>query len=227
MQRSASTITIILVVSVAVFVGIALLVQMGLTRGFDEALMSALRNSADMNDPLGPRWFEETAGDITALGGYPILVLLTLGVLAVLWMKGKRAAVAVVLASTMLGSLLSTGLKLLFARPRPDLVDHMDQTFTSSFPSAHAMVSTIVWLTLATLATRFVTEPGLRRMLLAFAAIIVALIGISRVYLGVHWPTDVVAGWAAGLAWASACWLVVYRINRNTPRKVDLGHEAV
>ncbi|MEH6726040.1 MAG: phosphatase PAP2 family protein, partial [Hyphomicrobiales bacterium] len=100
-------------------------------------------------------------------------------------------------------------------RPRPDLVDHLDRTFTSSFPSAHAMVSMIAWLAFGMVAIRFISIRRLRIYVFWAAVIVALIIGGTRVYLGVHWPSDVVAGWAIGLAWASMCWLVADRFCRT------------
>ena len=132
---------------------------------------------------------------------------------------GKRAAIAFLLLAIASGSVLSTTLKLLFSRSRPDLVEQLDRTFTSSFPSAHAMVSMLAWLTLAAVLTRFVDSPRLRAFIVAAAAALSLLIGSSRVYLGVHWPSDVIAGWLAGLCWASVCWLAAHYLSRR-PRRI-------
>ena len=122
--------------------------------------------------------------------------------------------------------MLSTALKLVFVRGRPDLVEHLDRTFSSSFPSAHAMVSMLAWLTLAAVLVRFVAHDRTRTLVVAGAVVLSVLIGASRVYLGVHWPSDVLAGWSAGLAWASACWLAAHYLTHR-PRRMDrLGKSA-
>ncbi len=206
------------------FVLLALLVSAGATSGFDESILLSLRVPGMPDDPLGPHWFEEMAGDFTALGGYPLLLAFGLVALVVLLLLKKRSAALFLIASLASGSVVSTLLKQLFARPRPDLVVHADRVFTSSFPSAHAMVSTVGWLTLAAICIRFIEHRPLRRFVLAVALSIAVIVGTSRVYLGVHWPTDVLAGWAMGIAWAGLCWLVADRLERKTDTTTDLGH---
>ena len=117
-------------------------------------------------------------------------------------------------------------LKLAFVRGRPDLVEHLDRTFTSSFPSAHAMVGMLAWLTLAAVLVRFVAHDRTRTLVVAGAVLLSVLIGASRVYLGVHWPSDVIAGWSAGLAWASGCWLAAHYLTRDPERIGRLGRSA-
>ena len=184
-------------------------------RSIDESVLLALRTPGDPADPLGPEWVEEVARDITALGGVAVLVLFGLGTLGYLLIaRSGRAALFAVIAIVG-GWLLSSLLKASYERPRPDLVPHEAIVYTASFPSGHAMMSAITYLTLAALLSR--TEPRwrLKAYLLLTAIVIAILVGISRVYLGVHWPTDVLAGWAVGAAWASLCWLVYRWLQRR------------
>jgi undecaprenyl-diphosphatase len=146
--------------------------------------------------------------DITSLGGTTVVTLITLAVLGYLLFDGKRAAALLVLISVAGGAALSSVLKLGFDRPRPDLVAHLVEVQTLSFPSGHAMVSAVIYLTLGALLAQVQAHNHLRAYILSVAVILTLLIGISRVYLGVHWPTDVVAGWCAGAAWAIGCWVI-------------------
>ncbi len=224
MNRHARRVAVATLLGAAVFIVLAAAVGAGLTAGIDRAVLLSLRVPGAPDDPLGPHWFEETAGDFTALGGYPLLLAFGLVALVVLVLLKKRSAALFLVGSLATGSLVSTLLKQLFARPRPDLVAHADRVFTSSFPSAHAMVSTVGWLTLAAICIRFIEQPALRRFVLAVALSIAVIVGTSRVYLGVHWPSDVLAGWAVGVAWAGLCWLVADRLERTTDTDTDLGH---
>lgn len=209
------------------FVAVAWLVSAGATEAFDRDLLLALRNPADANDALGPAWFEEALAEVTALGGYTILVILAGTVLATLLLNGERQA-ALFLGGTLVGgAFVSSGLKALFSRPRPDLVDHLDQTFTSSFPSAHAMVSTLAYLTLAVVGIRFLRRHSSRVFLLIVAIVLAFAIGASRVYLGVHWPSDVLAGWLAGAAWAGATWIVADAWTRSFAVPGGIGHSRL
>ena len=190
-------------------------VQEGETERIDRALLLAFRNPADPSDPLGPPWVEEMARDVTALGGTAVLTLLTATVAIFLLLRGLRGAAALLVASVTGGVLASTLLKLFFERPRPDLVTHGAQVFTTSFPSAHAMMSAIVYLTLGALLARVEKQPRVKVFVLGMAVALTVLVGISRVYLGVHWPSDVLAGWTIGAAWALMCWLIARALQRR------------
>jgi undecaprenyl-diphosphatase len=191
-----------------VFLWLANEVMEGDTHAFDEALLMALRTPANLADPVGPSWLELAARDITSLGGYPVLILVTLAAIGFLLIVGKRGAALLVLVSIGGGTLLSSGLKELFDRPRPDLVPHAVQVYTLSFPSGHATLSAVTYLTLGALLARVQPERRVKAYLLGVAVLLALLIGASRVYLGVHWPTDVLAGWCVGAAWAMLCWTV-------------------
>jgi undecaprenyl-diphosphatase len=151
---------------------------------------------------------EELFRDFTALGGVGVLSLLTLASVGYLWLQGLHRAALFVLAAILSGLLLSLALKSGFDRPRPDLVPHGSMVYTSSFPSGHAMLSAVVYLTGGALLAVVHASHRVRIYLIGCAVLATLLVGISRVYLGVHWPSDVLAGWAAGAAWAAACWLV-------------------
>jgi undecaprenyl-diphosphatase len=197
------------------FIAIADEVGEGETQTFDSALLLALRNPQNLADPLGPAWLEEAARDITGLGGYAVLAIVTLATLAYLMLSGKRAAAVLVIVAVYGGMMLSTGLKLGFERPRPDLVPHGARVYTASFPSGHAMLSAVVYLTLGALLTRVQEGRRIQAFLMGLGVFITLLVGMSRVYLGVHWPSDVLAGWAVGAAWASLCWFVALQLQRR------------
>lgn len=188
--------------------------------GIDRSLLLLLRNPADIADPLGPDWFEETVMEITSLGGYPILVALVMAVVGYLLVVRKYGPALYVVLSVGSGTALSHLLKLAYDRPRPDLVEHLVTTHTASFPSGHATMSTVVYLTLAALVIRLVEDRGARTYVLAVAILVSLLVGMSRIYLGVHWPSDVAAGWALGVAWASFSSLVLLMLRaRRNARK--------
>ncbi len=176
------------------------------THRIDRAILLAMRSPADPGDPVGPRWFEELVRDVTALGGMAVLGLIALGVVGYLLLR-RRIATAILIAATTLGAqLASTILKLSFDRPRPELVPPFAHEYTASFPSGHAMLSAAIYLTLALQLAATHRDLLIRGYLIAVALGIVIAVGISRVYLGVHWPTDVLAGWAAGGTWALLVW---------------------
>jgi undecaprenyl-diphosphatase len=180
----------------------------GETLRFDTWLLLALRVPGDITDPLGPAWIEEMFRDFTALGGVGVLSLLTLISVGYLWLTGQRRVALFLLFAILGGLLLSSMLKSGFDRPRPDLVSHGSHIYTSSFPSGHSMLSAVVYLTGGALLAIVQSAHRVRVYLVGCSILTTLLVGVSRVYLGVHWPSDVLAGWAAGAAWAAACWLV-------------------
>lgn len=167
---------------------------------FDRAIIVGLRQWG------GPKWLAHAAIDITALGGGTVLTIVVLfvtGLLAVqrLWLS----ALAVVTASWTGG--VAVGLiKGAIGRARPELVPHLVPVSSLSFPSGHAASSAVVYLTLAGLATQVTPDRLARRYLVGAAVFLVGAIGVSRVYLGVHWPSDVLAGWSFGTLWALGWW---------------------
>ena len=177
-------------------------------RGFDERLLLLLREAGDLADPLGPAWLEQALRDITSLGSLTVVALVSLlAALALLRAHRPLAAVSgwIAVGTAEAASML---LKVGYARPRPDLVAHEVEVTTASFPSGHAMLAAVAYLTWALLLTSR-QEPRARTLALALALVLTAAIGSSRVYLGVHWPTDVLAGWVIGGSWAiTGYWLV-------------------
>lgn len=212
------------------FVELADEVLEGGTQDFDRTILLALRNPADLSDPIGPRWLEAVARDVTSLGGNAILAAFTLAVMGFLALSAKRAAAVLVAVSVGGGMALSSLLKLGFSRPRPDLVPHAVEVYTASFPSGHAMLSAVTYLTLGALLMRVQPRWRIKVYILAIAATVTFLVGLSRVYLGVHWPTDVLAGWCIGAAWALLCWLTalwLQRQGRVEPTASALDEETV
>jgi undecaprenyl-diphosphatase len=199
---------LVIVLAVWVFAALAHKVIAGDTLSFDESCLRALRRADDPAKPIGPDWLAEVARDVTALGGVTFLTLLTIAVAGFLRLQKIYGAMWLVVLSALGGLASSTLLKSLFERPRPNLVPHLDSVYTSSFPSGHSMLSATVYLTLGVLLGRFVQQRVLKAYFLIVALFLTFLVGVSRVYLGVHYPTDVLAGWAVGLTWALVCWLV-------------------
>jgi undecaprenyl-diphosphatase len=200
---------------VSLFVELAEEVSEGETRAVDRAVLLALREPADLADPIGPPWVEEAGRDFTALGSFAVLSLLTLTVCGFLVLDGKQHAALLVLVAVAGGIAGSHLLKEVFQRPRPDLVPHRAVVSSPSFPSGHAMQAAATYLTLGALLARVQRRRRLKALLLALAAFLTLLVGFSRVYLGVHYPTDVLAGWTAGGVWAFLCWAVALLLQRR------------
>jgi len=188
--------------------------------GFDRRLLLAFRNPENLSQPIGPPWFKEFMAELTALGGYPLLTILVTVVVIYLLISRLYGPALFTVLSIVSGTAMSHLLKLVYDRPRPDLVEQLVSVHTPSFPSGHAAMSAVVYLTLASLIVRLVDSTAVRIYVLVVAALLTLSIGVSRIYLGVHWPTDVLAGWALGVAWASLSWLVVagLRVWRNRDR---------
>lgn len=189
----------------------------GETRAFDEAVLLALRVPGRPDQPIGPSWLVETARDITALGSYSVLGLLVVALFLYLLLSQMRATAILIVGAVVSGTIVSTVLKNLFDRPRPDLTGVVD-VFTPSFPSGHALVSAVTFLTIgAVLAAASKTRP-LQIFYVALAIVLTLLVELSRIYLGVHYPTDVLAGWSLGAAWALV-WFMAEAMLRNRTRK--------
>ena len=201
--------------SLWLFISIAGEVMEGETAAWDRRLLLALRSAADPALPWGPAWVQEMARDFTALGGVAVLTLMTAAVIGYLLLAGKRHAAIAILVAVAGGLILSSLLKLGFDRPRPELVPHGSLVYTTSFPSGHSMMAAVTYLTLGALLARVGGSIRIRIYLLSVAVLLTVLVGVSRVYLGVHWPTDVAAGWAVGAAWALLCSLVMSRLQRR------------
>jgi undecaprenyl-diphosphatase len=179
----------------------------GATRSLDRDLLLLLRVPGDPTNPIGPDWLEEIMRDFTAMGGIAVLSLATLAVAGFFLLQGKYASTAYLLVAVGGGLLLSSVAKEVFDRPRPDLVPHGSIVHSASFPSGHSMMAAVTYLTLGVLVARTLPQRRLKIYVLSLATFATILVGVSRVYLGVHWPSDVLAGWLAGVAWACACML--------------------
>ncbi|MEZ5832050.1 MAG: phosphatase PAP2 family protein [Dongiaceae bacterium] len=199
---------ILMAAAASAFIAILDEVTEGDTRAIDEAIILAFRVPGDPTDPIGAPWLEEAVRDVTALGSAPTLVIAVLAVAGFLALAKAWRLAIFTLAASGGGLILSSLLKYTIDRPRPDLVPHGNLIYTSSFPSGHSMMSAVVYLTLAALVARLMERKRLKAYALCVAICLAMLVGVSRIYLGVHWPSDVLAGWSAGAAWALGCWLV-------------------
>lgn len=191
------------------FVKVAEEVIEGDTGGFDRALLLAFRTSGNPADPIGPAWLAEAMRDVTALGSTAVLTLLVITVTGFLLIMHKRQSALMIVLSVVGGTVLGSLMKIGFGRPRPAIVPHLTEVSSASFPSGHSMMSAVVYLTLGALLARTQQNTGVKIYIFAMATGLAMLVGISRVYLGVHWPTDVLAGWALGSLWALMCWAVM------------------
>jgi undecaprenyl-diphosphatase len=217
------TLLLLVVAGVLLAAHIAEEIAEGDTFRSDRAILMALRRSDDPARPIGPPWLLQSAIDISALGGFTLLWLFGLAGIGYLALRRRRAEAGWLAASLIGASVIDTTLKSLFHRARPAPNLHLAYVTNASFPSGHAMISAAVYLSLALMLAE--TDP--RRLgrvcLLIFMCLVVILIGCSRVYLGVHWPSDVVAGWCLGAVWA----LLVFAAMRWLRRRRAAGNGPV
>jgi undecaprenyl-diphosphatase len=198
------------------------------TQGFDEAVVRAMRRADDPSLPIGPRWLRGAALDLTALGGVTVLTLVTLAVCGFLALVRHFRSMLLVLVSTVGGAVLNFALKAFFSRPRPAVVPHLAEVSSASFPSGHAMLSAIVYLTLGVLLAQLSESRWLKVYVLGVAVLLTFLVGLTRVFLGVHYLTDVLGGWMAGLAWALLTVLLVRAARRRSPAlREEMRHGGV
>ena len=210
---------------VLIFATIAISVKQGATQDFDRRLLLAMRHPGDLS-PIGSRSVQETARDFTSLGGTAVLALVTLVTAGFLALDGKKHMALFTGASVAGGMVMSNLLKDVFQRPRPEIVPHIVYASNTSFPSGHSMLSAVTYLTLGALLARSHQRKALKAYFLVIAALLSVMVGVTRVYLGVHWPTDVLAGWTAGAVWALLCWLVAGWLQSRKALEPEEKHTA-
>lgn len=193
------------------FFGLASEIQEREYEDYDRAILLALREPNALHDPIGPHWVEEMGRDLTALGGFTVLTALTIVSVGLMLLMRKTRLALLALVAVSGGMMASNILKQIFARSRPDVVPHGVLVTSASFPSGHAMMAATVYLTLGVLLARTQPKAAIRLYIIGVSTGIAVLVGISRVYLGVHWPTDVLGGWILGAVWALLFWIVTAR----------------
>lgn len=218
---------IMMLTGLAVFTALAAQLGTPSVQRFDETVVRSLRNAEDLTQPIGPTWFKELARDFTALGGYGILSTITLLVTTFLHLERRPARAHFVVVAIVAGYSLSMTLKALIARPRPDIVPWLSHVHSSSFPSGHSMMSAVVYLSLGLMLSDLTSRRLVKTFVVVAPLTISALVGLSRVYMGVHYPTDVVAGWWLGISWSLACWLAIrrWRAFREVRKALSIENE--
>lgn len=216
--RGVKTLTVfnlfLLFAAVALFFIIAGEVSDGEHLPVETALMEVLR-TGEPPRAIGPAWLVRVARDITALGSLVVLTTITTLVVGFLLITRRVGAALFLVLTAAGGQLLNSALKLLYRRERPDLAFRWIEIDSPSFPSGHATSSAVIYLTLAVLLARLTENNSEKIYIIGSALTLSFLVGVTRVYLGVHYPTDVVAGWAVGIAWAQICWFAARAIGRR------------
>jgi undecaprenyl-diphosphatase len=197
----------------------------GGTKAFDKKLLLVFRDKSS-HALLGPAAVQEAARDITSLGGFAVLALVTAVAAGFLALDGRKHMAFFLIGSVLGGQVVATLLKDLFQRPRPDLVPFSAYASGASFPSGHTMMSAVTYLTLGALLARSQARRRVKAYFLLVAIFLTFAVGVTRVYLGVHWPTDVLAGWTAGAVWALICWLTARKLQSRRTLERETEHEA-
>ncbi|MEO8204936.1 MAG: phosphatase PAP2 family protein [Chthoniobacterales bacterium] len=205
----------IISVSLWVFISLTNHVVGGTKHETEAKIMRVLRTPEDLAQPIGPRWLKLTSLDITALGSAPVLLLVTTLVVGYLLLDRKFTPAILIVCSTASGAVMSNLLKQIINRDRPNIVPHLAEVTGQSYPSGHSMLSSVVYLTLAVVLAQIVTSRRGKVYILASAILIIVMVGITRVFIGVHYPTDVLAGWCAGTVWALLVWLAASHLQHR------------
>ena len=201
---------------VLTFAGLADEMTEGEGQAFDLHVLALMRPYADdPGRPWGPWWLKEAAADITSLGGISVLGLFALIVIVFLLSQRKWLSSLLLVIGLAGGVILSEGLKAVFERARPPAAAQAVETINASFPSGHALLSTVFYLSLGVMLTRAFPRRRFKAYVLGVALLLTLIVGLTRVYLAAHWATDVLAGWSVGAAWAMALWLVAYAVERR------------
>jgi undecaprenyl-diphosphatase len=209
----------VIAAAVLAFIGIADEMSEGDAHAFDMAVLQILHpDAANPSDPIGPFWLDHAAADLTAIGSVSVLAALSLAVGGFLALNRRWIEAGIIAAAFGGGLAISQALKGVFGRERPPEIYRASEILNASFPSGHALLSAVVFLTLGAMLAQAASGRALRTYVMSAAIILVLVVGLTRIYLGVHWTTDVLAGWAAGGAWATACWLAERRIRLWLPR---------
>lgn len=200
---------------VSIFADLAEDMREGDGQAFDQWVLSVLRPDADPSDAWGPGWLSVAANDLTALGAISVLTLFATIAVIFLVIQKKRLSALLLVFGLLGGVTLSEGLKAMFERARPPEQFQAVETINASFPSGHALLSTVFYLSLAVMLSRAFPRRRLKAYVIGTGVLIAVLVGLTRIYLGAHWATDVFAGWSVGAAWAMALWLVSYAVERR------------
>jgi undecaprenyl-diphosphatase len=218
-RRAAVRLAIVgAIVSGALFVALGLEVAEGEHQRLDEQLLQQLRRSSRDRAGSSAGVLYEASRDVTALGSPAVLTLVVIGVAGYFAFARELEKSLLVLFATLGGVAFSQLAKSLMMRPRPQVVPHLTDVSSPSFPSGHALLSTVVYLTLGAILAELAPRLRLRVYLLASGIVLALLVGVSRAHLGVHYPSDILAGWAGGVCWALSCWLVVQSLSRGRRR---------
>lgn len=193
------------------FLKLASEIAEGEADAFDRAIMMALRVPGDPTQPVGSPALEDAMRDVTSLGGVVVVPLISIGVALVLLCLRRWRACLVLLGIVSLASITSELTKAFFNRDRPDFLARDVFVQSASYPSGHSTLAATTYLLIAIIIARSPLPRPVKVLVIVLAIAMLALIGFSRVYLGAHWPTDVLGGLCLGCFWAIAGWVMLAR----------------
>lgn len=196
------------------FAELAEVVMEGESHTFDRFVLLSLRAHGNTGDPIGPQWVEEMVRDFTAFGSHSVVIFILLAAAGFLFLQRKQRSMVLLMSAVLGGLILTDLLKIGFDRPRPEFLSPVAATMSPAFPSGHALLSATAYLTIGALVARVQEGRAVKIYLMFLAVLLTLIVGLTRVYLGVHWPTDVLAGWTIGGVWALTCWLVADWLQR-------------
>jgi undecaprenyl-diphosphatase len=208
------------------FIVLATRVFTSATESVDLALLQAFRSGQDLSDPLGPAWLERAVVNLSALGSVAVTVLFVAVAALYLVLDHRPRQAILLVAVTSAASIGITVLKMLFGRERPTVVDHIEVVGGLSFPSGHSVIAAVLYPTLGMLIASNLRDRALKVFVFVIAALLALLVGFSRVYLGVHYPSDVLGGWLLGLAFAIAAGMVIARLKEHNVVERPPGEPA-
>lgn len=207
-DRRFAFIAIMLATLIVTFLTVANEMLEGHTSQFDNAILLSLRQPGNPAIPIHAKWLLPAMQDITALGGITIVTIVGLSTAGYFILRKKYHLMVFLLLSAGGGAWTISLLKDYFQRPRPSIVPHLQAAMQTSFPSGHSMFSAIVYLTLSAVLAKTTQSYRLKTYYLSIGLFLTIMVGFSRVYLGVHYPTDVLAGWCIGAIWAALTYLI-------------------
>lgn len=209
-----------------IFLGVAEEAGEGEHDNLELKIIQSFRSPTDLSRLKGPVWAKEAAIDSSTLGGSTLTIIITVLVASYLLINRQRRDCIIVAAAVSSGSAASVVLKHVFERPRPTAVPYLVHVNDASFPSGHSMTSAVVYITLGVLLARSTNSWKHKLFYVGTGLILSGLVGLSRVMLGVHYPSDVIAGWAAGASWALICWIAAELVPPETTRKPRIGAQV-
>lgn len=189
-------------VALLVFGILAVLQASGVVQQLDEVVLRALRDR-DASKPIAAEWLLPLLQTITWFGDFPALLYIASAAAGTMLLLNYRREAVALLCSSLSGVVLMLLLKTVFGRPRPDVVPALAEVSSLSFPSGHALMSVAVYVPIALTLIRY--QPRITPLLSTLLVLFILLISFSRMYLGVHYPSDIIAGWAIGTVCVLLC----------------------